>query len=135
MLDILEKQYLKEGSSESVRFLHAIRVPDAHTIRPQRRDTWGVNGARANDVNMLLHLGSALGRRVAMSACGRICLLSSNAQVGDVVAYVHGSVSPLVIRHVSENKYNFVGELAMEGMAEEIQGGWDENEDGTIILI
>lgn len=74
-------------------------------------------------------------RRLALTACGRMCLVPRGAFAGDVVAILHGSSFPVILRHEVASSYRLVGEAFVEGTMEGEAVNWAEDEADTLELV
>jgi hypothetical protein len=74
-------------------------------------------------------------RRICLTEKTRLALVSRKALQGDVVAIIHGSTMPCVLRRVEEEGWLFLGHCYIDGLMNGEAVDWEEKDVDTFVLV
>jgi len=90
----------------------------------------------ARNVHTLRNLSRvAVDRRLVSSEDGRLGLVHHSVQSGDLITILHGSRTPIVLRHRSDGKYEVKGQCYFEDSMHGQAVFWEEDEANEFVLV
>jgi hypothetical protein len=110
---------------------------DSHPLSPQKIDfllsRYDAIAAADNDNKVLRDLyaleeycGTLRHRRLFSTASGKLVLGSSAMELGDHIAIIFGSRTPLILRSLKDSKFKLIGECYVEDIMYGDACVWDE---------
>lgn len=90
--------------------------------------------AKLNAEALLAYSGVIKNRGLIATQKSRLGITSTSVKVGDLVAVLHGSRTPIILRPASGSEYVVVGQAYVEGVMKGEAVDWKENEADTFVL-
>ena len=90
--------------------------------------------AKLNAEALLAYSGVIKNRSLIATQKSRLGIASTSVKVGDLVAVLHGSRTPIILRPASGSEYVVIGQAYIEGVMKGEAVDWKENEADTFVL-